>query len=108
MTPTTQQPQPPEQVAPMADILRCLEADTPMLSSEAVKAACVLLRTQAAEIVRLREGANELCDALQWCLECSPSPCRCIPFSTPPHVCVRHRILAHHAPQPPHVEGGGK
>lgn len=32
--------------------------------------------------------------ALEWALAMVPSPCRCVSFSTPPHVCTGHRALA--------------
>ncbi len=35
----------------------------------------------------------ELVDALKWALEKEPSPCRCLPLATPPHVCVAHKAL---------------
>ena len=42
---------------------------------------------------QLRAEVAALRDALQWCLEKEPSPCRCVGFASPPHVCVAHRAL---------------
>lgn len=36
----------------------------------------------------------ELAEALDWCLAKEPSPCRCVSFATPPHVCIAHAALA--------------
>jgi hypothetical protein len=42
-------------------------------------------------------GANtrikRLEEAVEWTLGMNPSPCRCISFATPPHVCIAHRAL---------------
>ncbi len=35
----------------------------------------------------------DLVEALKWAMDKEPSPCRCIPFATPPHVCVGHRAI---------------
>ncbi len=37
---------------------------------------------------------RQVAEALTWCLEKEPSPCRCMDFSTPPHVCTAHLALA--------------
>ncbi len=37
---------------------------------------------------------DEAREALKWALDMTPSPCRCMTFSTPPHVCKGHRALA--------------
>lgn len=44
-------------------------------------------RDLKAEIERLR-------GALQWAMDKDPSPCRCIDFATPPHVCPAHKALS--------------
>lgn len=36
----------------------------------------------------------ELREALKWTLSKEPSPCRCLDFATPPHVCIAHKALA--------------
>ena len=37
----------------------------------------------------------KLVEALEWAMEkTNPSPCRCMPFARPPHVCLAHRALA--------------
>jgi hypothetical protein len=35
----------------------------------------------------------DLVNALKWAMEKEPSPCRCLPFATPPHICVGHRAI---------------
>lgn len=42
----------------------------------------------------IREVGGELANALEWAMEMDPSPCRCMTFATPPHVCLGHRALA--------------
>ena len=37
---------------------------------------------------------EELAVALKWAMEKEPSPCRCLDFATPPHVCVAHKALS--------------
>lgn len=34
-----------------------------------------------------------LVDALEWALAMEPSPCRCMGFATPPHVCRGHKAI---------------
>lgn len=36
---------------------------------------------------------TELATALKWCLHKEPSPCRCVDFATPPHICTAHRAI---------------
>jgi len=51
----------------------------------------------AASEKALRESENtnaQMIEALTWALAKEPSPCRCIRFSTPTHVCVAHKALA--------------
>lgn len=44
---------------------------------------------------RIQDDATaELVAALEWALDKEPSPCRCISFATPPHVCAAHRAIA--------------
>ncbi len=33
-------------------------------------------------------------EALQWAMGMQPSPCRCLDFSSPPHVCIGHKALS--------------
>ena len=40
------------------------------------------------------DATHELIAALQWAMAKEPSPCRCMDFTTPPHVCVAHKALA--------------
>ena len=40
------------------------------------------------------DATNELIAALEWTLAKEPSPCRCMEFATPLHVCVAHKALA--------------
>jgi hypothetical protein len=41
-----------------------------------------------------RERCARLEEALQWAMQMEPSPCRCMDFATPPHVCKGHEALA--------------
>jgi len=41
----------------------------------------------------LSAGLKGCVEALNWCLGMDPSPCRCMDFATPPHVCFAHRAL---------------
>lgn len=40
-----------------------------------------------------REVADRLMEALKWALGKEPSPCRCMDFAAPPHVCTAHRAI---------------
>jgi hypothetical protein len=52
-------------------------------------------QSTAYELVKAHNMLPKLVDALEWAMEkTSPSPCRCLPFAKPPHVCVAHRVLA--------------
>ncbi len=53
-----------------------------------------LVRELREENERLKAACAEKDDALAWALSMDPSPCRCMTFSTPPHVCKGHRALA--------------
>lgn len=41
----------------------------------------------------LRNYADSLFIALQWAMDKEPSPCRCMDFATPPHMCRGHKML---------------
>ena len=50
-----------------------------------------------AGIVDDHSGLREMAEALEWAMgKTNPSPCRCMPFATPPHVCKGHIALARH------------
>jgi hypothetical protein len=46
------------------------------------------------ELSALHRVADDLALALNWAMEMRPSPCRCVEFATPPHVCLGHAALA--------------
>ncbi len=47
-----------------------------------------------AEIIDRETGVRKLVQALEWAMDKEPSPCRCMDFATPPHVCRAHKALA--------------
>ena len=51
-------------------------------------------RTLERELNAANERIKRLEWALEWTLGMKPSPCRCMSFATPPHVCIAHKALA--------------
>lgn len=52
------------------------------------------LSTDAGRDYVSRESVQGLVDALEWAMEKEPSPCRCLDFADPPHVCMAHKAIA--------------
>lgn len=40
-----------------------------------------------------RTALSNARQALVWAMNMEPSPCRCLDFSTPPHVCIGHKAI---------------
>ena len=59
-----------------------------------VKERRATMREVAANAA-LFAAAPDLLEALKWALsKTNPSPCRCLKFANPPHICVAHKAIA--------------
>lgn len=67
--------------------------DTPNIDDIEQRALGGVIAELERELATSHAVAEQLAEALEWALDKEPSPCRCVSFSIPPHVCTGHRAL---------------